>query len=403
MKFFFISFFCTLFCINIAAVNYSVDYPAVGIIENNFDDITSYLNRYGIAYDMIRYEDLEKPEIYSRYDFIYYPNGIEREINSSIEILARERRIEGVTFNSEFYRIKDEKIAALMRDFVFSGKTVVCSGYSAKFLNEAFDYFILYKDFPNLGLYGYSNVTPDGNLLNYTSAAYSTLMQYDGYWIAEGLKKGEVLLRAECNTPLGYIKTVAGSRVEYSSGGTAYYLSELGSMDKNEIMRYFTVSVLFDGYSRKMKRLVTAWGQKLTDYAVDKNMSFDNGREYKLHVLKEYNTLYGFFEKGVFQVDIYDSGRKLIYSENHVADKFEKTLNFDNDSDIYVRIFTDKDEFGGIVLFGTGSGKRIIPYFSEIRNVSILSIIFAFAVTIIKRRRKYSGKYADVNSGEKNG
>ncbi len=389
--------------VNLHAVTYTVNHPVVGVIENRFDDVAMYLEKYKIPFEYIAYKDLENPEVYLKYDVIYYPSGIESEINSSIDIRARERRIEAVTFNTEFYRIKDEKISSLLRDFVKSGKTVVCSGYSAKFLNEAFDYFTLYNDFPNMGLYGFTEAIPRNRLSNYIQFRTGTVMNYDGYWVAEKINDGEVLLEAECNTPLGMLKSVSAGRRIFRSGGEAYYVSELGTMEKDRIMRFFTVSVLFDKYSLKMKRLVKAWDQTFLDYAVDRNFSFDNGREFKLDVKKGKNTVYGFFEKGIFQVDIYSSGKKLIYSKNRVAGKFEKTLNSDSDSDIYVKIYSDDNDFDGIVILGTGAGKRIVPYFSKIRIVLAFCVIFVFVRTIIKRRKRYSGTYPEVNSGEQNG
>lgn len=369
---------------------YKAIYPRIGVVTHEYGIIDKYLDLYNIPYDIIQYRNLENEKTYSKFDVIYFPSGIEKEITASLNILARARKIEGVSSKEDFYRIEDSKLAELISLFVKKGGTAVFSGYSLKFAQMGFDAFELYNKFPNLGMQGAVVIEPQNDLLKYYRTPLSSYMNYEAYWVAADIKNGTSLAETFCPTPYGTKKMVVAGKSDFGKG-KYYFLSYTGNNEAREIMRYLTVNILFESYENKLRRLVNAWEQTVVDSAVGKNVKTDISNVFHLKCRDGFVSVYGIFEKGVYCVEIFDEDEKLIFSKNRIVDKFVWSFKNEDSASLTVKIYPQGGVTDSIYSVATASGRRILPYFRK-TVISFFSLLVFTVIAVYLRLKKYAGR-----------
>lgn len=370
---------------------YSANYPRIGVVSHTYGTIDNYLRKFHIPYTTIPYKELENKDTYKKYDVIYFPSGIEKEINTSLYILSRSRKIEGVTsVDNEYYRIKEDKLASNIEAYVKSGGKAIFCGYSQKFAQKAFNNFILYNNFPNIGLRGNSIIEPQNKLHKYNKNNISTFFNYEAYWVSSNIKKGHTLAVAKCPTPYGIKKSIIASETKYGKG-IFYTIAYTGTADISQFARYFTINIHFENFRLKLQRLIKAWEQTPIDFAEDKNLESDTSNTYMLKTGSELNTVFAIFESGIYRIDIFDCHKKLVFSKNNITNKFVQDFENISNQNIYVRIFPQGGSTGNIYAIATAEGKRIFPYFRKIL-LSSISLIVLTIVTLYLRLRRYAGR-----------
>ncbi len=127
---------------------------SIAVVSSPYDDVCLVFRNYGIPCEKIKYSDLEKSEIYRKYDALFFPSGMDDQYLSNIEVQQSGKKITSVKLSDNFFELDHNKFANLFKDFINEGGSAYFSGYSFKLLNSVYNNLEFFDNFPYLGVPG---------------------------------------------------------------------------------------------------------------------------------------------------------------------------------------------------------------------------------------------------------
>lgn len=358
----------------------------IGIVENQYDHAEAYLTKAKIDYSFIKYRDLEKESTYKSYDVIFFPCGAELPLTSSVNILSRGTHIEGVTLNDQYYKIDMKLTGKYIKKFIEEGGSAYFSDFSFRYLQDALSPFSFYKDFPYIGLPGQVKCTPSGELFSYMQGPAYLSLYHSGWIVPSEISNAETLLSGDCETPLG-IKNAPLASLIRREKGNAVYTTYHDSSDPFGIMRYLIFRTIYKNNIDEAEDYISKWEQTKLSIVVDRTLSGESSRVYRMKLKKGRNYLYFRADSGVWQIDIFDAKGSFLFTKENTGTDFVYFIKSPDGTDITVKIIPlDPSKFN-VYTASTAAGFRIFPYYLRIILGSIGFVLLFFYLRFLKRQR----------------
>ncbi len=390
MRAFLVYFAVLLLAVPAAAVAAPV---RVAVVANRYDSVEKWLQVCRIPYSVIKYSDLNDPEIYLRHDAIFFPSGMEPPPETSINILARGTSIQGVTLREGHYDLDRKELARRLRAFIDGGGGAYFSGYSWDILHESYGDFSFFYGFPYIGSAGPIELRLAGDLLGFVSAPrFPVTMAFPGWVAVKSIDDAEVLAAGRFDTPRGKKEGPLIARLGRKHGEayyTGYYAGEIG----NPIMRFLVMRVAFRRILGSLEAEAGRWDQTPGVSIVDMLLPGETFRRYVVPLRRGRNTIFFGSEGAFFQVDVY-SGDELIASRQTWERTFSLDVRSAGEGPYGVRVYPAGNGRNIPFALSVKHGMRLIPYFRRVILI-FLFISVLTALVLINRfmnPRKYSGR-----------
>ncbi len=383
LQFFLFIFLCPLFA-----------EPRVGVVSARFDDIAHLFDKFNIPYTSLSIRDCEKYENLEKLDVLCLPCGVEPAIESSISVVARRYRIQGVTLSEEYREIQYERINENIERFLRTGKTAYFSDFSYRYLQEIASPFEFFREFPHSGMIGAADVHINGDLAAFFNETRIRFVMNHNGWVALKHAKGEVLATGKFHTPSGQKEGPICVRMGIGDG-TAYYTSFHSSRWEREYMRFFVYRL--GGYSllQGIKERAATWGQKIETTVIDSFIPGEYYRTYSMHMPADKATLYIDSDKDSrFQLDIYDAEKKLIASYDPVVPGNEIVLRGSEGNKVILSVYPSGNMVHRKYILGIAGGKQLFPYLHFIKRGAIVLLVMISIIILWKswKPQKFTGK-----------
>ncbi len=368
--------------------------PRVGVVSARFDDIAHLFDKFKIPYTSLSIRDCENYENLENLDVLCLPCGVEPAIESSISVVARRYRIQGVTLSGKYREINYGKINENIERFLRAGKTAYFSDFSYRFLQEIVSPFQFFREFPHTGMIGTAEVHIRGDLSAFFNKDRIRFVMNHNGWVALQHAKGEVLATGSFNTPSGKKKGPICVRMKIGKG-TAYYTSFHSSRWEREYMRFFVYRLAGYTLLHKIRKSAATWGQEIETTVIDSFIPGEYYRTYSMPMPEDNATLYIDSDKDSrFQLDIYDARRNLISSYDPVGSGHAIRLRGSAGEKVILSVYPSGNMVHQKYVFGIAAGKQLFPYLHFIKGAGII-LLGLLGITVIWKSwkpRKYSGR-----------
>ena len=372
----------------------------VGVVENQYDHVEKLLQKYRVDFIAVKYRDLEKESLYSQLDALLIPCGAEPPLTSSVNILARGTHIQGVTLNDQYYKLDMTVTGKQIRRFMEKGGAVYFSDFSYRYLQDSIAPFSFFKDFPYAGLEGQLKAEPRNDLYCYTQGSISLYMPHSGWVAPSEVRNAEVLLSAECDTPLGMKVSPIAALIPCEKG-SAMFTSYHDPNDPYGIMRYCLLRTIYKREIDSIRDYILKWEQTPLSNIVDKSLSGENVRQYRLKVSGDGSYLYFRADGGLWQIDILDERGMFLYSKDAIGKEFHYYVPSRGGKEITVKVVPlDREKFH-VYTASTARGFRLFPYYLRIIIGSIGAIVLFFYLRFLRRQR-FKGRVRVYEQKEEN-
>lgn len=366
----------------------------VAVIKARYEKIEKVLDKYKIPYKLYEYSDLDNEDIFKNHRAIFFPCGLDKPIETNINILSRGTRIHSVSLKEDYISIKKENIYKYIESFINDGGSAYFSGYSYNLLNGAFNSMEFYDNFPNLGIQGKIELELKDELKyfckNYTSKVY---MPHPGWIVVKSIRDSEVLAESEFATIRGDKKSPVISSIK-AGDGYAIYSSYHKTSGYDELIRYIIYRIAYNHLLENLLDKISAWEQFASSTVIDSVREWENYRSYIIPVIKGHNTLYFLADKGPFQLDILNKEKELIISMDSRSNEFHIDLQSDSNNYYVIKIYPGKPLSLGTYVIASASGRRIFPYYKRILYFTVFFIILLiiYLLNRIFGPKKFSGR-----------
>ncbi|MGL4370729.1 MAG: hypothetical protein ACRCUT_13815 [Spirochaetota bacterium] len=358
----------------------------VGVAQNQFDRVDLLLKKYQIDHSMITYRDLEKESLYKKYDVLFFPCGVELPLTSSVNILSRGIHLEGVTLNDQYYKINMKLTGKYIREFIEDGGSAYFSDFSFRYLQEAFPVFSFYKDFPYTGMAGQVKAAVSGELSSYIEGSLYLNLSHSGWVVPSDIKESIPVLSGDCETPLG-IKNAPLSSLIKREKGLAVFTTYHDVSDPFGIMRYLIMRTVYKRTADEAEGYVRKWEQNLLSLVVDKSLSGESARQYRLKAGKGSTYIYFRTDSGEWQVDIFDAKGAFLYSKENTGNEFIYKIKMPEKCDVIVKITPIDSRKFRVYSVASAGGFRIFPYYLHILIGAAGFLLLCFYMRVLKRQR----------------
>ncbi len=397
MKFIAAVFFLIFLCPGLYAQ--SVFNPVkVAVVEARFDSVEDTLRKYKIPFTIIPERMLENAEDLYQFDLIFFPCGIGISPETSINILSRGTKFEGVTLKEEYYKTDDGKVTKAVRSFLAEGGIAVFNDYSIPLLARTTKRLKFYNDFPNIGLSGYYTSVATGDFENFLGRRqYGVNFPHAGWVVVSHSYSNDNFFSAEVNTPVGIKSAVISGKIPFEKG-TAYFTAFHESNPMNELLRFLTIRAYSTNYVKKNLRYVGGWDMETYSILNDISLLEDFARTYKINKNSGNSTLFVFFSGGEWLVEVYSKDMNLLYSVENQGDILKLDLD-SPDEEIIVKTVRLSEESGLVYSIIVGKGLRLFPYYKRATIWTVLIVLVLSYLFYMKKRRslKSSSKTDDHN------
>lgn len=360
--------------------------PSVGVVEARFDRIDEILKQMKIPFEKILYKDLEKAETYTRFRTIFFPCGIGHPVETSVNVLARGRRIQAVKLKDNYYTINLKKVNSYISDYIDRGGVAYFSDYSYIFLQGACKCFRFFDNFAYMGLGGHLNMELYGDLKSFIKSNTDSKYMYHSGWIAmESIIGAEVIIKGYYDTPRGKRNGPLAGILRWGAG-EALYTSYHSNSRMDEMMRFFIMRALYRNLLNKMSERVYDFGQKIRGRIVDAILPSEYQRSYSFTLAPGMNTFYFHNESTYFQVDVFDKLGNFIISKDLLQRSFSVDLHAQVKQEYTVRVFppgTGKKINPFILIHALGERKN--PHIFKILLIVFSSTVFIFLIFLLKK------------------
>ncbi len=361
--------------------------PDIAVVQADFDHVGKVLRSYSIPYKLINYGDLEDKNIFKKYRVIFFPSGMEKKIESNLIVTPVGKSVGTVEYKKRSKIIDSKIISKNIKDYIENGGFAYFSGYSYKLLDDTFDVFDYYYDFPYMGLEGRIVVDHTGDMWNYTSYNTSAMyMTFPGWIVVKSIDQGKILSSANVKTARGKKRAVVSSFFNRGDGAflyCSYYSTIYSTFKRFNVYRIVGTDLLNRLYEKS-----NIWEQKVTGSVADAFHRGEAVRTYRFSKKKGDNYLYFVSGTETFQIDIYDGNMKLLQSR----DSFDREQQFFipavKDDMYIVKVFpTTKKRWSRFAIIAVSGGK-MFPYktrFMIFFGILLLIVVGYFLVRIFRR------------------
>ncbi len=364
----------------------------IAVVQSHYDKIDLILKKYRIPFDLVPYRDLEKPEFYEKHRSIFFPCGMETPIEDNLLVRSKGYFVQSVEMKGDYYEIDQNKVSESIKNYIREGGAAYFSGYSVDFLQDAFNPFDYFFDFPNSGLSGHVSLKLSPTLQKFSGKdSMKVLMDHSGWIAIKSLSRGDVLATGTFDTPRG---TKSGPIIAHFTRkkGEFLYSSYHTRDPENDLMRYMVFRIAYRNLLQRLMKHTAKWEQGISDSVIDAIMNREQGRTYGVDVKSGKNTLYFTAEGGRFQVDLFDESQNLIFSLDHQESEFFQDFKSSDDARYTLRVFpsTSSEYIPFAVLIADGS--RFIPYLTRVFYGAIAFLVLLVVITIFRMMypRKFS-------------
>ena len=363
----------------------------IAVVKGRFDPIEKVLRAYRISFETISYPELQDPAILKKYRLIFFPCGMEPPLHEHIRLKSQGRSIHSVAIRKEIASISQDKITKNIRSFIDEGGKAYFSGYTVKFLNQAYNDFTFFNDFPYMGMPGRIVARLKGDMAHFSIKNEMALyMTHSGWITLKEVNDAEILASAFFETPRG------------TRGGPVALYMERG---KGEVIYTSYHSTVFSDYRRfniyrlagshliaALREKIDRWEQEKTASLADSFHRGERVRTYRIPLRIGMNTLYVLAENAPLQVDILDRESRIILSRDMHRRYEEIDIPSPRDTYCIIRLFPDTRERHGLHAVAAARGRRVIPHMTPIMIAA--GIITAAGIFLIMAlffdRRRYS-------------
>jgi len=366
--------------------------PYIAVVRGSFEKIERILKRYRIPFDFITIHDLEKGLNPEKYKSVYFPCGIDVPVESMIVVSSKGKNINSVTLNKNNSQADEQKVTHVIESYINDGGVAYFSGYSFKFLQNAFHLFEYHDNFPYMGLTGRIKSSLENDLARFCMKDSMALYMTHTGWISlKSVEDAEVLSSASYDTPRG--ERSGPISVLFRRGDGEVLYTSYHSTVYSDFRRYNIYRVAGAHLRKLLAAKADMWEQDISGSVVDSIHGRENYRIYPMNLYKGNNTIYFISEKDIVQVDIFDRDMTLIQS----VDSFDKELEFDLKSSekkiCYVKVYPSSNKRYGIFSIVSARGIRFLPLYKR-AGILIMIIILISLVSytfLLVRKRGYSG------------
>ncbi len=380
-----------LFCIWVPALAAA---PRIGVVSARFDDIAKLFDSFRIKYTPLTIADCQEYKNLENLDVLCLPCGVEPPVESSINVVARRYRIQGVDLKREYREISYDQIYENIERFIRDGGTGYFSDYSYKYLQHMAKPFKFFRDFPHAGISGPSDVTIAGDLAAFFNHTRIRLVMTHNGWVALRDTKGEVLARAQFRTPSGKREGPVSARLEIGSG-QAYYTSFHSSRWEREYMRFFVYRMAGDAALKRIGERASRWDQDIETTVVDAFLPGEYHRTYAMTMPADTATLYvDTVDDTRFQVDLFNEKHGMVASWYPVSTSDGIVINGNSGEKVRVSIYPERGETHRLYALGIAGGAQFFPYVHIIKwaGAGLLAVIVLMAIWRTWKPRRFSGK-----------
>ncbi len=367
--------------------------PRVAVVTNRYDNVEKWLQACRVPYRSIGYAELENAEVYSRFDAIFFPSGMEPPPETNINILSRGTSIQGVTLKEGHYRLDRRKLARALRSFIDGGGSAYFSGYSWDILHGAYGGFDFFHDFPYIGSAGPVELRPEGDLRCFVSSSrIPAHMGFTGWVAARSIDGADILATAGFDTPRGGAEGPMVARLRKKRGEayfTSFYAGEIG----NQVMRFLVLRVAYGRLLEWLEESAGRWDQSPGAAVVDMLLPGETSRRYSVPLERGRNTVFLGSPGGHFQADLY-RGDEILASRQSWERVTVLDVRVPEGGTYGLRVFPAGN--GRAIPFAVSvkHGPRLISYFRRV-ILGFLFVSVIAALVLINRfmnPRKYSGR-----------
>ncbi len=364
----------------------------IAVVKSQFDRVESLLNNYRIPHDMISYQELEKKETFLDYRAIFFPCGVTKPIETTIDVQARGYYVHKVLVKKELLKIDTELINENIRSFIRSGGSGYFSDFSFDLVQGAFNCLNFHYDFPNLGMPGSFDVKVKSLLYRFLRRDTARMsMPHSGWVVVKSAQDTDLLAEGTVETPRG---DTEGRLIAHFTRGNGEFLysSYHSSSPRDEIMRFMLYRTTMKPLLSHARAEISKWNQSMKSETLDALFPGEWSRSYYVSLEKGRNSVYFYSEKGGFQVDLYDRDMNLVISRDAGSGVFRMDVRAEYAGDHTLSVFGQGDLFHNPYAVVTASGRRLIPYVTAVRVIIVLIALFAVAVIITVIQMSHSGK-----------
>jgi hypothetical protein len=362
--------------------------PIVGVIQSKYGHVERLLQKHKIPFTLLGYRDLEDKQIYEQYTVLFFPCGIGVPVDESIQLLARGRNLQKFSLKKDaFYHIDEDLVAEYIEQFIRKGGSAYFSDFSCTLLDKALNNVRYYNNFPHLGLQGWIQAYPQGEFAHYfTEDSLKLYQKHSGWVVPRSIEGAETILSTEADTPLGKKKAILAAVIPYHNG-EAIYTGFHNESERNNLMRYLVFRTIYHRNLVTLKQYIHSWEQQTQTAIVDKSLTGENHRSYKLNVKRGRGNIYFTSTGGRWQLDLYDARGSLLYSTEGVRETFRYGYVLRSDSKFYLKIYPLSEERHYVYAAASASGMRIFPYYFRISVGAGIVFFLVIFVLVVKQKR----------------
>lgn len=363
------------------------------VITAHFDSPAAILESMGVRYTVLPHKQIENTEALASFDTIFFPCGIGISPETSINILSRGTKLQGISLDDRYYKVDDNKTAEAIRNFITNGGTACFSDFSIDLMHRALGNAVWHRDFANLGIAGSVDALAAGPFAAFLGRdRYPVLFGHSGWVVPKAVKRAEALLTGNAPTPLGPLAAQLAGTANVDDG-TIYYSAFHDSGTGNELVRFLAAQALTVAYRAKNARYIGGWdldpGMLISDFSRRGEYS----REYRLDLPPGRNTFFGFFSSGKWRVEVRDAHRRELGTLQEADNLLRLDLPKGTER-IYVTVLNTGGTFGAAYSIGTGNGLRLFPYWKRILIWSAVLAVFS-SLAILRKRKMDRAKIRD--------
>jgi len=354
----------------------------IAVVRGQFDRVDTLLERYRIPHISISYNDLAKKGVLDNYRAVFFPCGVDKPIESNIDVTASGYYVRRVALKNPPPRIDRQAIFDNIREFVTRGGSAYFSDFAYDLAQGAFDCFEFHHDFPNLGMQGSYRADLEDELYRFTRRDRMDIsMPHSGWVLLKSVRGARVLAKGVVETPRG---EAGGPLVMLldRGDGECVYTSYHSASAADEIMRYIIFRVAMGRMLKHYTGEIAKWNQSVRSETIDTLLPGEWVRRHYVNLSRGRNTLYFYAPRGLFQVDLFDREMNLVISRDADAGAFTMDVKAGYDGEYTLAVYSLGEHLYVPYAVVTASGWRLIPYITAVRVIMALAALFVLAVIV---------------------
>ncbi|HDP80864.1 MAG TPA: hypothetical protein ENN21_08485, partial [Spirochaetes bacterium] len=233
------------------------------MVENQFDNVQKVLGAFMVPTKTISMKDLEREQALRGYKAVFFPCGMGRPVETSINLLAHGTHIQSVSLRQDYRRMDDSAAGRNIGAFIKGGGYAYFSGYSFSMLQQEFDIFSFFDEFPYQGTAGHIELILKGDLENFAGTQkLAAFAAHSGWAAIRSVKDAEVLAEGSYETPRG--KRTGPLIILIRKGkGEALYTALHSDDPSHPVTRFLAMRLVNRALLAKLEREADKWDQRV--------------------------------------------------------------------------------------------------------------------------------------------